>query len=166
MMETRCQTPAKVAGLRALATMALQTMEPSPAIARADADPLFQSPSGNVQCNMGSADGTTWAACEIHDRTWATPPRPTPCVGSFGNRISMSTGSAPEMTCHTDSLMGNGYPTLQYGQTRSLNSISCASELPGMACTDSSTGHYFRLSRDNYKLHRRRLPAPEEQVTK
>ena len=65
----------------------------------------------------------------------------------------MRTGSVPEMTCHTDSLMGSGYPTLQYGQTQSLNPISCASELSGIACTDNSTGHYFRLSRDNYELH-------------
>jgi hypothetical protein len=27
------------------------------------------------------------------------------------------------------------------------------SELPGMTCTDNSTGHYFRVSRDNYELH-------------
>jgi hypothetical protein len=68
---------------------------------------------------MGSADGTTWAACEVRGHTWATPPR----------------------------------PTLQNGQTQSLNSISCASELSGMTCTDNRTGHYLRLSRDNYELH-------------
>ncbi len=136
------------------AAMALELMEPSPATARADsAYPLFQSPSGNVQCNMGSADGATWAACEIRDHTWPTSPRPTPCMGSFGNRISIRTGSAPEMSCHTDSLMGSGYPTLQYGQTQSINSITCDSEVAGMTCGDTDSGHYFFLFRDNYEMH-------------
>jgi hypothetical protein len=37
---------------------------------------------------------------------------------------------------------------------------------PELARADTDTGHYFVVSRDNYKLHRRRLPSPEEQVTK
>jgi hypothetical protein len=37
---------------------------------------------------------------------------------------------------------------------------------PAPARADTDTGHYFVVSRDNYKLHRRRLPSPEEQVTK
>jgi uncharacterized protein DUF6636 len=148
------QPTVSVAVSLTLAAMALQPMAPSTGIARADSDnPLFATPSGNVECHMGSSDGTAFAACEIRDHTWATPPRPTPCMGSFGNRISIRRGSAPEMTCHTDSLMGNGYPTLQYGQTQSLGPITCDSETTGMTCTDDSTGHYFRLSRDNYELH-------------
>jgi hypothetical protein len=136
------------------AAAALQQLEPSAATAHADSDyPLFQSPSGNIQCNMGSADGTTWAACEIRDHTWATPPRPTPCMGNFGDRISIRQASAPEMSCHTDSLMGNGYPTLQYGQTQSINSITCDSEVSGMTCRDTDSGHYFVLSRDNDEMH-------------
>jgi hypothetical protein len=40
-----------------------------------------------------------------------------------------------------------------YGQRQSLSSISCDSELSGMACRDTGTGHYFALARDNYELH-------------
>jgi hypothetical protein len=42
--------------------------------------------------------------------------------------------------------------TLAYGQARTFGSITCDSESSGMTCTDSSTGHYFRISRDTYEL--------------
>lgn len=136
------------------AVIAVESMWPSPGTARADVDdPFFASPSTNIECHLAAADETAFAACEIRDHTWATPPRPTPCMGSFGNRISIRQGGPPEMTCHTDSLMGNGYPTLPYGQKRSLGSIACDSEISGMTCTDTGTGHYFLLARDNYELH-------------
>jgi hypothetical protein len=41
-------------------------------------------------------------------------------------------------------------PTLDYGQTRNLDAITCGSEPIGITCTDSSTGHYFRISRESY----------------
>jgi hypothetical protein len=43
-------------------------------------------------------------------------------------------------------------PTLDYGQMRSVGAITCASEPSGVKCTDSSTGHFFRLSRESYEL--------------
>ncbi len=36
---------------------------------------------------------------------------------------------------------------------QALGPITCDSETTGMTCTDNSTGHYFRLSRDNCELH-------------
>lgn len=135
-----------------VAAMAVPLMGPSCATARADS-PFFQSQSGNIQCNIASGDGIAFAACEIRDYTYAPPPRPTPCMGGFGNRISIRQGSAPEMACHTDSLMGQGYPTLPYGQTRSVSPITCDSETSGMTCKDSDSGHYFFLSRENYEMH-------------
>jgi hypothetical protein len=43
-------------------------------------------------------------------------------------------------------------PTLDYGQTRSVGTITCDVELSGVTCADSSTGHFFRLSRESYEL--------------
>jgi hypothetical protein len=37
---------------------------------------------------------------------------------------------------------------------------------PALARAGTDTGQHFLVFRDNYKLHRRRLPSPEEQVTK
>jgi len=30
--------------------------------------------------------------------------------------------------------------------------MTCDSEPSGMTCTDSSTGHFFRISRESYQL--------------
>ena len=43
-------------------------------------------------------------------------------------------------------------PTLDYGQTRCLGPITCDSEPTGMTCTDTSTGHFLRVSRESYQL--------------
>jgi serine/threonine-protein kinase len=51
---------------------------------------------------------------------------------------------------------------LDYGQTRSVGAITCDSEPSGMACTDSSTGHYFRRSR---VLPARVMTPPPDSVT-
>jgi len=43
-------------------------------------------------------------------------------------------------------------PILDYGQTRSVGTLSCDSEPSGVTCTDSSTGHFFRVSSDSLQL--------------
>lgn len=125
----------------------------APASARADGFDFFQTPSGNIDCAMGLLDGSALVECEISDHTYAVPARPTPCMGAFGDRISMSQGNPATMTCHSDTVRGIGYPVLQYGQSRSLNSLTCESRQSGITCTDSASGHYFQLSRDTYELH-------------
>jgi hypothetical protein len=35
---------------------------------------------------------------------------------------------------------------------QSVGVITCDSEPAGMTCTDSSTGHFFRVSRESYQL--------------
>jgi hypothetical protein len=42
--------------------------------------------------------------------------------------------------------------TLGYGQTVFAGTITCDSEPTGVKCTDTSTGHYFRLARESYEL--------------
>ena len=150
MLRFMMKQSATVAVSLSVAAMALS---PCAAIARAEPYYSFQSPSGNVYCGLGQSDATTFAACEIRDHTWVAPPRPTPCMGGWGDRVSMRQGSAPQMSCHTDTLKDPASPVLDYGGTRSLNSLQCDSEISGMTCTDSSSGHYFRLARDNYELH-------------
>ncbi len=63
------------------------------------------------------------------------PSAPTVTVGCYGQEF----GPAPQQT-------------LGYGQSLSFGTITCVSEYTGMTCTDSSTGRYFRVSRDTYEL--------------
>ncbi|WP_081290702.1 DUF6636 domain-containing protein [Mycobacterium asiaticum] len=114
---------------------------------------FFQTPSGNIGCGIGPMESSAFAGCEIREHSYPVPPRPNPCMGAWGSRISMHQGAPAQMSCHSDTILGTGYPVLQYGQTRSFNSITCESQESGITCTDHSTGHYFRLSRDAYELH-------------
>ena len=145
---------AAAAVLLALAGMALPLMGSSTAISRADPYESFQSPSHNVYCAIGHLYDTAYAECEVVDHTWAAPPRPaTDCTGVFGDRIILPAGVAPVWRCHSSTLKDDGAAVLGYGGMRSVDTISCESEAAGVRCTDSDTGHYFVLSRDNFELH-------------
>jgi hypothetical protein len=113
----------------------------------------FQSPSGNLSCGMGVLDdGKAFAQCEIIDRDWTSPPRPADCPLDYGDRIGLQQGSPATFGCHGDTLRGPDLPALGYGQSRSAGPITCLSRTSGMTCTDSSTGHFFTLSRESYKI--------------
>lgn len=77
-------------------SLTLAAMVLSPFAAVAHAEPYY---SGQSQ---GQPDATTFAVCEIRDHTWVAPSRPTPCMGGWGDRISMRQGGAPQISCHTD----------------------------------------------------------------
>ena len=92
-------------------------------------------------------------ACDISDYTYQPPPPPL-CARhiSWGSRFVLEPGKAATIVCHGDTVRLPGEPTLDYGQTKSAGTLSCDSEPSGVKCTDSSTGHYFRVSRDSYDL--------------
>ncbi|MGD1278871.1 DUF6636 domain-containing protein [Mycobacterium seoulense] len=124
--------------------------------ARADDGGVFLSPSGNIICSMAAGpDAKTGATCEIRDHTYV-PPEPTAptCHLARGDRVSLFQGSAPVLNCHGDTEFGlaAGQPTLPYGQTRTVGTVTCDSEPNGIICTDDSTGHYFRISRESLDL--------------
>jgi hypothetical protein len=118
----------------------------------ADSYDAFQSPSGNIVCGIGFLNNSGFAMCEIGSYSWAAPPRPSSCEGGWGDRIGMDQGSPPALSCHTDTLRGTTEPTLAYGSTRAVGEMSCDSQVSGITCTDASTGHVFRISRDFYEL--------------
>ena len=74
------------------------------------------------------------------------------CPGSWGDEFGVVQGEAPKLGCHLDTVFNRGLQTLNYGDSVSAGAITCDSEISGMTCTDSSTGHFFRVSRDSYQL--------------
>jgi hypothetical protein len=125
--------------------------EPAPTvIAQPEGPSSFRSPSGNINCTLSTPGGDNAARCEVVDHTWSAPPPPD-CHMNSGDRFGLAQGGAAVVGCY-----GQEFPvaetTLGYGQSRSLGTITCDSEYTGMTCTDSSTGHYFRVSRDTYEL--------------
>ena len=129
----------------------------------------FQSPSGDIVCvllrnpnhwdqaNYGKGDGT----CQVRDPAYEVPSRQyvaadgqtsTCYLALWGRQFALPQGQPPHLTCTGSELVGPPLETLDYGQTRSLGTITCASEPTAMTCTDTSTGRFFRVSRDGYQL--------------
>jgi hypothetical protein len=111
----------------------------------------FQSPSGNIRCAMFAYDGQNSVRCDIADYSWTAPPRSPNCQLSWGSRFKLEQGSAAVFDCYAQELPAVDH-TLGYGQTQTVGTITCASEPSGMTCTDGSTGHYFRVSRETYQV--------------
>ena len=119
------------------------------ATGHANAGGGFASPSGDIACDVFTRnDGANFATCDIRDHTYVAPPRPASCrLGGWGDRVNMVQGSAPGFSCHGDTNIVPGLPTLPYGQTRSDGPATCDSEPSGRTRTATGTGHYFRVSR-------------------
>jgi Family of unknown function (DUF6636) len=91
-------------------------------------------------------------ACEIGEHTYSAPPRPPTCHLAWGDRFKLAQGGQPELACHGDTMRSADLKTLDYGETAFSGAIRCAIEPAGITCTDTSTGHFFRLSRESYEL--------------
>jgi hypothetical protein len=155
MSHKRFRCHAAVAAMAtALATVAAVAQ---PAIARADTNGTFgfQTPSGNIACSLGPAErgGTNgFVGCEIGEHTYSAPPRPPTCPQAWGDRFTLAQGGQPELACHGDTMRSADLKKLDYGETAFSGAIRCAIEPAGITCTDTSTGHFFRLSRESYEL--------------
>jgi hypothetical protein len=123
----------------------------------------FAAASGGIRCILNGQDAPLpIAMCQIGDHTYAVPAGlardqdggPCPTGSDAGRDFRLDQGKPPYVTC-TYSALGSGtgaWPALPQGQTRSLGAVRCTSEPTGIACTDASTGHFFRVSRESYQL--------------
>jgi hypothetical protein len=124
-----------------------------PATAHAGVPPAFQTHSGNIMCWMAQKT----AACRIVDYTYSVQQLPTDCASpGWPSSFWLHAGKPPALECNEDP-PGTYHglrteTTLDYGQTRSVGVMTCASEPSGVTCTDTSTGHFFRVSSDSYQL--------------
>jgi hypothetical protein len=117
----------------------------------------FQSSSGDIVCETSTgSDGMVGVFCDIG--TYGPPPYSPECPQGWGVRFGLDQGSAPVKQCQEDTIIPGSIPrnraldTLAYGKTASAGTITCDSEPTGMTCTDSSTGHFFRVSWESYQL--------------
>jgi len=152
----------KITMIAALSISTAATALPLAAIAHADNNyQQFASPSGHIRCILNGQDTPApIVQCAIGDHTYAALPGstseggPCPYGSDLGRDFRLDHGKPAYLTC-SYSALGSGFgpwPTLDYGQMRSLGPITCDSEPSGMTCTDTSTGHFFRVSRDSYQL--------------
>jgi hypothetical protein len=143
--------------LIATATVAATIGLATPAYA-AGLDYSFHSPTGNIRCEMYTGDdgNSSQVVCVEDDHTWVAPSRPLACQANdhWGNALILDRQDGAGVVCYQGTPPDPALtaPTLNYGQKHSLGTITCDSEPSGVTCTDSSTGHFFRLSRESYQL--------------
>jgi hypothetical protein len=127
---------------------------------RAHANPYsaqFQSPSGNISCNLVNYPPTdtrslarNFVQCDIANHSWV-PPRPPPQGrADASSTFVLIRGQAPVVAYSSGTLPAPD--PVDYGQPRSAGVISCSSEQSAVKCTDASTGHFFRVSQEFYEL--------------
>lgn len=156
--ETMRTRPPLIATTAALAVVS----SASPAIASADTRVPFQTPSGNIRCvlDISSTTDAPVALCQISDHTYVAGPSRDDVTGAacpsgdVGRDFRLDVGQPGFLRCSYAALDGGVGPweTADDGQSTSLGPITCISEASRMTCTDTDSGHFFRVSREAYQL--------------
>jgi hypothetical protein len=118
----------------------------------------FQSPSGDISCNLVNYPpidthslGKNFVQCDIANHSWVAPQPPPQGRTDATSTFVLMRGRAPIVGYSSGTLAAGG-PMLDSAQTPSAGAITCSSEQSAMKCTDASTGHFFRVSRESYEL--------------
>jgi hypothetical protein len=146
----------KIKVIAALSIATAATAVSLAATAHADIDEVeFQSPSGNIACTMllvRGDNGNNNVQCDLADHTFPTPGTCKTSATGVAAILNISR-PLPDVGCDAyASLLPSSWPVLDYGQSRTLGVLRCDSEPSGIACTNTNTGHFFRLSRDSYQV--------------
>ena len=110
----------------------------------------FKSPSGNIGCMI--IDGG--ARCDIRQRTWSPPPRPSSCpnIVDFGQGLAVNRTGSGRFVCAGDTVMDPSAKVLPYNTDTVVGDLSCASASNGMTCTNTATGHGFFIAIQGYRI--------------
>jgi hypothetical protein len=118
----------------------------------------FQSPSGDISCNLVNYPpldthslAKNFVQCDIANHSWVPPRPPPPDRGDATSTFVLMRGQLPIVAYRPGTFAAVG-PMLDDAQAGSAGAITCSSEQSAMRCTDVSTGHFFRVSRESYEL--------------
>jgi len=117
----------------------------------------FQSPSGDISCNLVNYPptdklglGKNFVQCDIVNQNWV-PPRPPPQGHDDAtSTVVLMRGQLPIVGYSPGTLAASD--PVNYDQPLSAGAIACSSEQAAVKCTDVSTGHFFRVSKESYEL--------------
>ena len=118
----------------------------------------FQSPSGDISCNLVNYPPNdthsfrkNFVQCDIANHSWVPPQPPPPGRPDATSTFLLIRGQVP-IVGYSPGTVGDGSPMLDSAQAPYAGAIACRSEQSAMKCTDTSTGHFFRVSRESYEL--------------
>jgi hypothetical protein len=123
----------------------------------------FRSPSGNIDCLLGSGNGTpNFADCLVKTHAWPHhPAKPSRCDLDFDPyEIGLSGTQVYVGSCRGDigPLCGPGTDrctVLAYGHSVTQGGIRCTSAPSGVTCRRLSGRHVgFRIAREGYAVWR------------
>src|SRR5512133_3945303 len=106
----------------------------------------FHSPSGNIRCDIIKIG----VRCDIQQKSWKSPPKPSSCEFDWGGSIFLSRHGKPQFLCVSDATVQG--PALAYGDSISRHRFRCKSLTSGIRCVNKRNGHGFKLSRERYRL--------------
>jgi hypothetical protein len=111
--------------------------------AEADAVRFFQSPSANIGCGIDRQR----VRCDIRERDWRPPPKPSSCPVDWGQGLTLGPRGRARFVCAGDTMLGAGR-RLRYGRSIRRGRFRCTSRRTGMRCVNRRNGHGFHLSRE------------------
>ena len=91
--------------------------------------------------------------CDIAEKQW-TAQRPSSCPSEvdFGQGLTMQATGPAKVVCAGDTVLNPQAPTLAYGSSSQIGSITCTSTEADVECVNSSGGS-FKLSRESYEVN-------------
>ena len=94
------------------------------------------------------------ARCDIRQRTWSPPPRPSSCpnIVDFGQGLAVNRSGSGRFVCAGDTVMDPSAKVLPYNTDTVVGDLSCASASNGMTCTNTATGHGFFIAIQGYRI--------------
>jgi hypothetical protein len=102
----------------------------------------FQSPSGNIRCDM-SRDAPLAVRCDLGVDRQTYTDRPASCDGDWGTSFGVGQTGPGFLICVSDvGLVSDGRTVLPYGRRAILDGITCRSELTGVTCTNIEGGGF------------------------
>ncbi len=107
----------------------------------AAAEILFQSPSGNIQCQM-SDETDALARCDLSVTRQTYTERPASCDGDWGTSFVVRQSGPGDLNCAVATLDGDGAVVLPYGASLGFAGIQCRSEPSGVTCINRQGGGF------------------------
>jgi hypothetical protein len=109
---------------------------------------FFKTPSGNIGCVMGGGA----VRCDIKQKSWEAPPKPSWCDVDWGFGVAVGRKHKANYVCAGDTAFEPGEPTLGYGERQVKNRFRCTSKQKGIRCVNTKNKHGFFMSRESVRL--------------
>ena len=109
---------------------------------------FFKTPSGNIGCVMGGGA----VRCDIKQKSWEAPPKPSWCDVDWGFGVAVGRKHKANYVCAGDTAFDPGEPTLGYGERQVKNRFRCTSKQKGIRCVNTKNKHGFFMSREQVRL--------------